>query len=159
VFVSGGGNDFAGLNDLLPLLLADCGNAHAPGECFKPGADDGTLDRVVSDIAEEDTLLIGQIIMKCPAGAKIFVHHYDYPIPSGIGGLGGCRTWLKKGLDEAHVPPALQAGCLKLIVDRFSNVLGMLEAQGNGQVVFVDGRGTLTPADWANELHPTPAGF
>jgi len=28
-----------------------------------------------------------------------------------------------------------------------------------GQVVFVDTRETLMPADWANELHPTPAGF
>jgi hypothetical protein len=25
-------------------------------------------------------------------------------------------------------------------------------------VVFVDSRGTLDPADWANELHPTASG-
>jgi lysophospholipase L1-like esterase len=159
VFISGGGNDFAGLNDLLPLLRENCSNAQTAGDCFKPGAANGTLDKLMSDLTEAYTLLIGQIMMKCPAAVKIFVHNYDYAIPSGKGVFGGDSTWLKKALVEAHVPEPLQAGCIRHIVNRFSDVLTTLQTQGNGQVVFVDTRETLMPADWANELHPTPAGF
>ena len=159
VFISGGGNDFAGLNDLLPLLNEDCSSAQSAGECFKPGNGTGTLDKLMSDINQAYTLLIGQIMVKCPTGVKIFVHNYDYAIPSGKGVFGGGSTWLKKSLEDARVPPQLQQSCIRLIVDRFSQELAVVRAQGNGQVVFVDARGTLGPGDWANELHPTPAGF
>ena len=159
VFISGGGNDFAGLNDLLPLLNLDCSSAHSAAECFKPGDDDGTLGGFMKKIAEDYTLLIGQIMVKCPTGIKIFVHNYDYAIPSGKGVFGGQSDWLKRPLDDALVPTALQRDCIKLIIDRFSVVLTTLRDKGNGQVVFVDSRNTLADSDWANEIHPKPEGF
>lgn len=159
VFISGGGNDFAGLNDLLPLLNPDCTNAHSAAECFKPGNGDGTLDGLMKQVAEDYTLLIGQIMVKCPPGVKIFIHNYDYAIPSGKGVFGGESDWLKRPLDDALVADGLQRDCVKLIINRFSHVLKTLEDQGNGQVVFVDSRNTLTDSDWANELHPKPQGF
>jgi hypothetical protein len=159
VFLSGGGNDFAGVNDLLPLLNADCSNAQSASDCFRPGNGEGTLGGLLRKLNEDYTLLIGQIMVKCPMGIKIFVHNYDYPIPSGKGVGGGQSDWLKLPLDDASVPPALERECTKLIIDQFSGVMQTLEDNGNGQVVFVDSRKTLFDTDWANELHPKPAGF
>jgi hypothetical protein len=159
VFISGGGNDFAGLNDLLPLLKSECTNEQSAAGCFKPGNGSGTLDGLMTQLTEDYTLLIGQIMVKCPAGIKILLHNYDYAVPSGQGIFGGESDWLKRALDDALVPAALQRDCVKLIINRFSDVLKALEEYGNGQVVFVDCRNTLAGADWANELHPKPAGF
>ena len=147
------------MNDLLPLLNPDCTNAHSAAECFKPGNGDGTLDGLMKQVAEDYTLLIGQIMVKCPTGIKIFIHNYDYAIPSGKGVFGGESDWLKRPLDDALVADGLQRDCVKLIINRFSDVLKSLEDYGNGQVVFVDSRNALADADWANELHPKPAGF
>ena len=159
VFISGGGNDFAGLNDLLPLLKLDCSNAHSAEDCFKSGNAEGTLTNLMGRVAEAYTLLIGQIMVKGPTGIKIFVHNYDYAVPSGKGVFGGESDWLKRPLDDALVPAGLQRECVKLIINRFSDVLTTLRDQGNGQVVFVDSRNTLADADWANEIHPKPEGF
>ncbi len=52
VFISGGGNDFAGLNDLLPLLHPDCSSAHSAADCFKNGGADGTLGGLMKKTAE-----------------------------------------------------------------------------------------------------------
>jgi hypothetical protein len=159
VFISGGGNDFAGLNDLLPLLNADCSAARNPEECFKSSDVEGTLQGLMKRATEDYQLLIGQILMKCPSAVKIFVHNYDYALPSGKGLFGHSSDWLKPALDDAKVPGRLQDGCIRFIIDRFSDMLTDVQTQGDGSVVFVDSRNTLTPADWANELHPTPAGF
>jgi hypothetical protein len=159
VFVSGGGNDFAGLNDLLPLLNPDCSSAHTAADCFKNGGAEGTLGALMKRVAECYTLLIGQIMMKCPPAATIFLHNYDYPIPSGKGVFGGDSGWLKPALDDALVPDGLQRDCTKFLIDSFSKVLTSLRDQGNGQIVFVDSRSTLADDDWANELHPKPEGF
>ena len=160
VFISGGGNDFAGFNDLRPLLNLNCSNATKPEGCFMPGSGDKTLGDLLNSIAEDYTLLIGQIMVKCPAGTKIVLHNYDYPVPSGDGVFGGnSGGWLKPALDDAQVPAGLQRACMKFLIDRLSDVLTKLRDQGNGQVVLVDGRNTLADADWANELHPKPGGF
>ena len=160
VFISGGGNDFAGFNDLRPLLNANCANATRPESCFMPGSGDKTLSDFLHGVADDYTLLIGQIMVKCRAGTKIFIHNYDYPVPSGDGVFGGGGGgWLKPALDDAKVPAGLQRGCMKFLIDRFTDVLLKLRDQGNGQVVLVDSRNTLADADWANELHPKPEGF
>ena len=159
VFISGGGNDFAGVNDLLPLLNANCSGAQSASDCFRPGNSEGTLGGLMRKVSEDYTLLIGQIMVKCPMGIKIFIHNYDYPIPTGKGVFGGTAEWLKAPLVDAAVPEALQRDCTKFIIDRFSDVMQTLEDNGNGQVVFVDSTHTLHDADWANELHPTPNGF
>ena len=159
VFLSGGGNDFAGLNDLLPLLGVDCSAANAAGDCFKPGDVDGTLGGLMKRATEDYHLLIGQILMKCPGTVKIFVHNYDYALPSGHGIFGHPSDWLRPALDGAKVPLPLQAACTRYIIDEFSKVLKSIETLGGGNVVFIDSRNTLAASDWANEIHPTPAGF
>jgi hypothetical protein len=159
LLISGGGNDFAGLNDLRPLLRDDCSAAADPASCFHPGEAEGTVEWLMQRVFENYALLISRALFVLPVQAKIFVHTYDYGVPNGVGVFGGAG-WLKPALDDARVPAALQQGCTRFLIDRFHNALAQLVgSSGGGRVVLVDARGTLAAGDWANELHPRPAGF
>jgi hypothetical protein len=158
LLISGGGNDFAGYNDLRPLLVADASGAATAADCFRPGQDEGTVGWLMSKMAENYAILVTRAIQAMPAGTPILVHTYDYAIPSGKGVLRGA-AWLKPALDAARVPPPLQAGCVRLLIDRAHGVLAALAANPSANVHLVDSRGLLGPADWANELHPRGAGF
>lgn len=160
VFVSGGGNDFAGFNDLRPLLLRDCSKSHSAEECFNHSSG-GELSRLMEKIENSYLTLIGRIVMHChsPGFRRVFIHNYDYAIPSGTGAFGGNATWLKAALDDAKVPINYQASCIRYIVDKFTETLEGIAKKNSKVVVLVKSAGTLKPEDWANELHPTPAGF
>ena len=53
VFISGGGNDFAGYNDLRPLLKDDCSKFKTAAACYRPGDDERTLGWLMKKIAEQ----------------------------------------------------------------------------------------------------------
>lgn len=89
----------------------------------------------------------------------IFLHPYDDSYPDGRHVPGG-SAWLKPALDEAQVPPAVQRTCVASVMGRFATCFSAIATASSGRIVFVDSRGTLTrSSQWANELHPTPAGF
>jgi hypothetical protein len=158
VFVSGGGNDFAGFNDLRPLLGLDCSACASADACFNHGAQADSIESLFDRVQQYHVELIDRIAAHVPASARIFVHNYDYALPTGksVVGKGG---WLRPALADARVPPPLQAACVRYLIDEFSQRLLALQSMYAGRVVFVDSRGTLAPADWANELHPKGSGF
>jgi len=158
VFVSGGGNDFAGLNDLRPLLGLDCSSCTTEDACFNHGALPGTVEELFDRVKQYHIELIDRIAAFVPAAARIFIHNYDYALPSGKAVIGN-KAWLKPALVAAGVPAGLRAACVRYLIDQFSLRLTELETLYAGRVVFVDSRGTLDAADWANELHPKAAGF
>jgi hypothetical protein len=158
VLVSGGGNDFAGFNDLRPMLNADCSAATTAAECFKPGDAEGTLEWLMQRVFENYALLASRTMLVVPPTTPILVHAYDYAVPDGRG-VGGGNGWLKPSLEDARVPVALHQDCIRLLIDSAQSVMAQLAASSNGRVVAVDSRGTLSPADWSNELHPKRAGF
>jgi hypothetical protein len=158
LLISGGGNDFAGLNDLRPMLKPDCGGCTSAAGCFVPGDDEGTIEWLMHRVYENHALLISRALYVMPPTGHIVLHAYDYAIPDGRGVFGG-GGWLKPALDVAQVPPELQAGCIRVLVDYAFSVFQRLAAGAPGRISVVDSRGTLTAADWANELHPSPGGF
>lgn len=158
LFVSGGGNDFAGFSDLRPMLNPDCSGATTAADCFRPGLEEGTIDWLMQKTFENYALLISRALFVLPPQAKVFVHSYDYAVPDGRGVLGG-KPWLKPALKDARVPDELHAECVRFLIDRFSVELQRLEQGAAGRVVLIDSRGLLQPSDWANELHPRPRGF
>ncbi|WP_205589381.1 SGNH/GDSL hydrolase family protein [Comamonas sp. lk] len=160
LLISGGGNDFAGFNDLRRLLNDKCGNASTALECFKPGTidDEGTVTWLMHKTFENYSLLISRALARMPADVKIFVHNYDYAMASGKGALGG-EPWLKPALDDAKVPAELQRDCIRLLIDMQSDILERLQKALPNNIVYVDSRGTLADSDWANELHPSKSGF
>lgn len=153
VFISGGGNDFAGWTDLRRLLKADCaGAADVPG-CFRPAR----IDELFSSLKRYYVSLIMQIQEKCPPGVRIVLHNYDYPSPDARGVIGDQR-WLKTPMLERRVPDALMRPCVCHLIDRLTGMLESLAA-ADPDVLLVKSAGCLAESDWANELHPTPGGF
>ena len=158
VFVSGGGNDFAGFNDLRPLLGVNCSNCADAAACFNHGTGPGTIEDLFARVRRYYIELIDRIAANVPAAARVFVHSYDYALPSGQAVIGD-KAWLKPALAAAKVPNGLRAPCVRYLIDEFSQQLTDLETLYAGRVVFVDSRNTLAAGDWANELHPKAAGF
>lgn len=92
-------------------------------------------------------------------GVPIFAHNYDFAIPNGAHPI--CAgPWLKPSLD--YCGWNVQQGTLivKQALTAFNTMLAVLAAPtANNNFILVNTQGTLSPADWANELHPYPAGF
>jgi hypothetical protein len=159
VFISGGGNDFAGFNDLRPLLKDDCSRAKTAKACFRPGNQDRTIGWLMRKTADSYRALIGQILASANANASIVMHNYDYALPSGKGVFGNKGSWLKPALDDAKVPAKLQRDCIRYLIDRITLELQGLVKIDSARIALVDSAGTLADGDWANELHPKPSGF
>ena len=154
VLLSAGGNDFAGLDDMSVILKADCGNAASGADCFKATA----LEQLLfGEVLGAYRTLAGEVEQHRPE-ALVYVHNYDYALPSGAGflGFGG---WLKEPMAHAHVPEPLQQAAVNHLIDTFGDALALLQGEFSERVLIVDSSGVLAAADWANELHPTIGGF
>ncbi|MDD5177063.1 MAG: hypothetical protein PHQ05_11650 [Sterolibacterium sp.] len=159
VFISGGGNDFAGFNDLRPLLNDDCAKATKAEDCFRTGGDERTINWLMKKTSESYRALIGQILASTNTQTKIVMHNYDYAFPSGKGVFGNKGNWLKPALENAKVPEKLHRECIKHLINRITFELGELVKIDKTRIVLVDSTNTLAEGDWANELHPKPSGF
>ena len=98
VIVSGGGNDFAGLDDFDLILRDNCTGAQSIVDCFEAGQPGALFDTIEN--AYRNLILRVQRVI--PA-AFVVTHNYDYAVPTGSG-LLGMGNWLKKPMDLA---PAL----------------------------------------------------
>lgn len=150
IAVSGGGNDFAGPEDLDPLLQP--GNKTDPISWFKKDELKALFERVRTGyervIHLRDTF--------CP-GITILTHAYDFAHASGKG-LLFLSPWIKPSFDKFGVPDALRPALIKVIIDRLAQVQTQLAKQTKNYQ-FINTRGTLTAEEWSNEIHPTREGF
>jgi hypothetical protein len=156
VFLSGGGNDFAGFNDLRPLLKDNCSGETTAKGCFRGG--DSGLKGFLDRIDEYYRKLIGVVYSRTSPDCIIVMHSYDYAVPNNKG-IFGDKGWLKPALLDASVPAILHQDCVNLLIDSFHNVLTKITKMDTEHLFVVDSRGTLTAHDWANELHPKGTGF
>lgn len=166
VLISGGGNDFAGLDDMFRIIRARCSGFASVDQCFNEGMPGGIFD----EVADAYRQLIDMITTTAP-DAKIFLHNYDRAIPTGKG-FAGLGNWLKEPMTLAHVDQSLQQGIVNRLLFEFTQRL-KAQSERSSQITFVDsarlgdvggpedieGKGTLTSTEWANELHPKPRGF
>ena len=97
----------------------------------------------------------------------IFVHCYDYAPPNGkpatvpLLGFKLLGPWLAPAMDEANVVDdyPLRQQIVRLLIDELQATFFELDSPAQ-RVHVVRSAGTLDPdTDWANELHPTGAGF
>lgn len=156
VFISGGGNDFAGFNDLRPLLKDDCSDETEAAGCFAGGT--SGLKGFLDNIDMYYRKLIGVVYTRTSLDCLIVMHTYDYAVPNGKGVAGGAG-WLQPALIDAKVPRILHQECVQYLLDGFHNILAKICKSDPAHLIVVDSRGTLTRNDWANELHPTADGF
>ena len=88
----------------------------------------------------------------------IFGHCYDFPIPNGVRPV--CAgPWLEPSLTFAGWNVTQGTAILQQALTAFKAMLLGLAADPTNNFYLVDTQGTLVPSDWANELHPFPAGF
>jgi hypothetical protein len=156
VFISGG-NDFAGFNDLRPLLKDDCSGATSGATCFASG--NSGLNRFLDEVEDSYRTLIGRVYTYTTTDCVVIMHTYDYAIPDGRAVFRRGKAWLKPALDDAKVPAALQQACINHLIDTLHSLLLKIASLDSAHLLVVDSRGTLSPNHWANELHPTATGF
>lgn len=158
---SGGGNDLVG--DQFCLWLNQRGGSDEPAAAINTLI----LDHVFAVVRKGYQDLISMRDTLAPL-CHIFVHPYDFPMPSNVG-VCGIGPWLKPSLDyRGWTDPDVQFEVVKLLLTRFRELLEQLIAQNpgapnRGEITLVNTHGTLDPKPaskhWGNEIHPSPAGF
>jgi lysophospholipase L1-like esterase len=164
ILLSGGGNDIAGTE--FGVLL---NHAASPIGGLNDDVVTGVIDKrakvaygyIISTITAISQKHVGSPL-------PILIHGYAFPVPDGRGVLGGFSAlpgpWLEpgfreKGFDDLRRNTAI----MKSLMDRFNEMLQGV-ATMFPHVRYIDLRRTLTndaqyKRHWANELHPTKAGY
>jgi hypothetical protein len=160
LMLSGGGNDIAGMADFLKIVADDCSAATTVDACYRAAQPGETIDRIMSGYRG----VILKFRARNPVGT-VFTHNYDHAWPTGHG-LFGPADWLKEPMDRARVPAELRRPLLKDLLARLLGAQRQLALDPALTPVFnIASAGTLPEEApnggswWANELHPTPAGF
>jgi hypothetical protein len=153
ILFSGGGNDTVGNQFCLWV------QNYVPGMTPSQGINVQRLAAVLGVVrsAFEDLIAIrDKILPECP----IFVHAYDFAIPTNIGICDNLiGPWLKPSLVyRGWEDTAVETLVVKEFLLQFRSTLTQV-AVAHKNVIYVETQGTLAPGDWANELHPTPPGF
>ncbi len=165
-FVSGAGNDAV---DYTLGLKADCSGETTAQGCISA---DG-MSQLMKEITGSMSLLLHEVLWACNEQnhpMRIIFHCYDYAVPDGRGfglpDLTLAGPWLQPAMNKCKVPQdmVLRKGVIQILIDRLHDAFALYADPAN-DVYFVDSRGVLSSqddtyrGDWANELHPTPAGF
>src|SRR6185437_297023 len=153
ILFSGGGNDIAG--DPFCIYL-DYKNAasHTPGL---------NSERFAGRLASVRSSYLDLFAFRdhYAAGVPIFGHAYDLarPIPSPHPPCTG--PWMWPGLSFTGWNIAEGTQIIHDALYAFRDMLAKLERSDRPPYKFkvIPTQGTLTDADWANELHPYPPGF
>ncbi len=144
---SAGGNDIAG--DPLRTYLRSLPGRARPAAEYVANTYDAFLATAKSTIGA----MLGRLLEQFPK-LHIFGHGYDWPFPAEFG------LWLGPAFAGQGVPEEARAPVLKLMIDRYYDMLREVAAGLDGRYHVVDCRGTVGgPADWFDELHPFNAGF
>lgn len=162
---SGGGNDIAG-PEFFSFINHAASALPNPNQSVLDGVVNGTFRKAYEDLIEVLLTEAEDLGIKLP----IFVHGYDYPWPDGRGAvaLGIIGPWFedtfrKKGFPVKDMDdPDLvrRRDIVAKFIKALDDMLKQLQLKYVGKVFKVDLIGTLPKrTDWANELHPTNAGF
>ncbi len=153
---SGGGNDIVAEN--LKNYISDDESGIGPHNRVMKNSINQRINEL-KDHYHELINLVAEHQTNCP----IVVHGYSKIIPSNKGfeilGFKITGPWVKPTLDEKGVLPEQQGDIINYIMDLFNNMLLKLD-QNNPDFHYIDLRvEKLTKSKWANEIHPTSAGF
>jgi N-acetylmuramoyl-L-alanine amidase-like protein len=148
ILFSGGGNDIAGDQFCICLDYAARGSSGLNATRF---AD------VLGSVAASYLDLFAFRDRYAP-GVPVIGHCYDFPIPSGVHPL--CAgPWLKPSLDFCGWDVEQGTAIVRTALTRFREQLLALANDRINNFILADTQGTLAASEWANELHPGPAGF
>ena len=150
--MSGGGNDIAG--DALVIWLNDSRTVGGDyGQAINMERLTGAVNVIRSSY--HDVIAIRD---EFAPGTPIFAHSYDFPI---VDGKGVCTLgpWLKPAFDFCDwVDQERCNAVIRTMMETFAAMLNQVAA-ASSNFVHVQTQGTISPAQWCNELHPNPEGF
>lgn len=165
VLISGGGNDIAG--DELAVIL---NHASSGLTAINEPVLEGVMTRLACAFRSLCFGVSGLSRVTYGREIPIVLHGYGYPIPDGRGYMGGASVlpgpWLRPSLvSKGH--GAIEDGTriMRTLIDAFAEMLrAVASSPGLEHVHVLDLRSTLVASGqyrnlWADELHPTPAGF
>lgn len=159
VYLSAGGNDFAGWDDFADVLQPDCSACTTPASCFDLNKLRTLFKQIFSDLGKL-VALVNQHV----ANAQIRLHNYDYAIPDGRVLLGGGK-WLKVPMDLRHVPDdanLARGGFRREVVATLIDTFGHWQADLATRfpnTIFTRTAATIGDDEWVDELHANSAGF
>jgi hypothetical protein len=154
ILFSGGGDDVVG--DQFCIWLNDAASVqNDPTKALN----DARFNAVLGLIKASYSDLVGFRNDELGAEIPIYVHGYDFAIPSGKG-VYCFGPWLKPSLDYCGWTDLNQATqIVRNALTRFGELIQQLAKDATDNIIYVPTQGTLAATDWANELHPTPDGF
>jgi lysophospholipase L1-like esterase len=164
ILLSGGGNDIAGAE--FGVLL---NHAASPIGGLNDDVVTGVIDKRAK-IAYTTIISAISAISQQHLGHPLptLIHGYDFPVPDGRGFFGGFGAlpgpWLEPGFREKGFDDLRRnTVIMQTVIDRFNDMLQSVAAVF-AHVHYIDLRRTLVndaqyKRYWANELHPTKAGF
>ena len=148
ILFSGGGNDIAG--DQFCIFL----------DYAAPGIDGLNRDRFEKALGMVEASYLDLFVLRdrYASGVPIIGHAYDFPIPNGAHPV--CAgPWLLPSLQYCNWSVQEGTAIVKEALIAFNAMLNRLAAAPVNNFSVVPTQGILQPSDWANELHPYPAGF
>lgn len=153
---SAGGNDII---DAMPRIV----RKKTAGMGWRDCIDDSALTTEIDEIRDAYTTLI-QMRDRHNPGCHMFTHCYDFPTVNGkavkILGKKVSGPWLapvmeKRGIDNNDH----QRKIVRHIMARMKTMLQELPSTTPNPITIVDTTGTLRPAHWEDEIHPSSKGF
>lgn len=168
---SGGGNDLIGEDPDGASALAKFVRPHEPGRSAAWHLDTPEFARRIVLYEASYRHMIAEVASRRP-NLPIVIHAYDYVYPCPFGSRDQRHPrWAARDKYFGSVFPRLgiadtnlQAAILREVIDAMTAIQrklagGNVVVGGFAQVFHVDLRGALEFADWADELHPTSAGY
>lgn len=170
MLLSGGGNDLVGVDPDGTRVLSRILRPYEPGRPAAWFLDTGECHRRLVGIEANLRRVFAEVAARHP-DLPVLIHGYDYALPCPWGpGDKRQPAWTRRDgflgrvLSElGFVDAALRNEMIRLLIDELNSVQKKL-AGGSGRGAFghvfhVDLRGALGHDDWADELHPTDAGY
>ena len=148
ILFSAGGNDIAG--DQFCIFVGYAASS-------EDGLDMQRFTEALGKIRASYDDLIAFRDLHAP-GVPIFAHCYDFPYPTGT--PAACLgPWLLPSLRYAGWNFTDGVAICKKALEAFKGMLQEIAADAANLFFLIDTQGALQETDWANELHPYPAGF
>lgn len=148
---SGGGNDLLS-DDRFRCWLHDYEEGMTAEQLLNRDA----LDCIFGVIRNGYEEIIGIRNQHSPK-TRMYLHPYDYAIPSDKG-VCGRGPWMNPSLEIRGVPEPLRPEVARIFIDKFAALLDEIASNADG-VTRINSLGTLKHSDWGNEIHPTDPGF
>jgi len=159
--LSAGGNDFSGPDGVELEFYLNHATSGLPA--LRRLRAQETFQNYVSQAMQT----IINAVTQAKPDIKIFIHGYDYAMPDGRAvfrtplGFNFIGPWLQPAFARNRIwPESARYQVIRELIDMHNRVIEVL-AKTNQNVFHIDCRGVLAQnsTDWANELHPTVAGF